>query len=127
MGAAFQRQKSIIRGPSGCLAFANAQPCWAEPCASMANRERAQRLPSVSPGRRRRGRNSIRMKILIIDDHAVVREGLKLILRDHFKNAIFGEARNATEALECVWKEKWDVVVLDITMPGRSGLEVLKE
>jgi len=67
------------------------------------------------------------MKILIIDDHTVVREGLKLILRDHFKSAVFGEARNATEALDAVWKEKWDVVVLDITMPGRSGLEVLKE
>jgi two-component system, NarL family, invasion response regulator UvrY len=67
------------------------------------------------------------MKILITEDHAVVREGLKLILADHFKNAVFGEARNATEALARVWKEKWDVVVLDITMPGRSGLEVLKE
>jgi len=67
------------------------------------------------------------MRILITEDHAVVREGLKLILADHFKEAMFGEARNATEALALVWKEKWDVVVLDITMPGRSGLEVLKE
>jgi DNA-binding NarL/FixJ family response regulator len=67
------------------------------------------------------------MKILITEDHAVVREGLKLILADHFRKAVFGEARNATEALARVWKEKWDVVVLDITMPGRSGLEVLKE
>jgi len=67
------------------------------------------------------------MRILITEDHAVVRQGLKLILADHFKKAVFGEARNATEALALVWKEKWDVVVLDITMPGRSGLEVLKE
>ena len=67
------------------------------------------------------------MRILITEDHAVVREGVKLILADHFKKAVFGEARNATEALARVWKEKWDVVVLDITMPGRSGLEVLKE
>jgi DNA-binding NarL/FixJ family response regulator len=67
------------------------------------------------------------MRILITEDHAVVREGLRLILADHFKNAVFGEARNATEALARVWKVKWDVVVLDITMPGRSGLEVLKE
>ena len=67
------------------------------------------------------------MRILITEDHAVVREGLKLILADHFKKAVFGEARNATEALARVWNEKWDVVVLDITMPGRSGLEVLKE
>jgi two-component system invasion response regulator UvrY len=67
------------------------------------------------------------MRILITEDHAVVRQGLKLILADHFKNAVIGEARNATEALARVWKDKWDVVVLDITMPGRSGLEVLKE
>lgn len=67
------------------------------------------------------------MRILLTDDHAVVRQGLKLILADHFKKAVFGEARNATEVLARVWKEKWDVVVLDITMPGRNGLEVLKE
>ena len=56
-----------------------------------------------------------------------MRQGLKLILADHFRRAVFGEARNAQEALNRVWKEKWDVVILDITMPGRSGLEVLKE
>src|SRR5512134_1035025 len=67
------------------------------------------------------------MRILITDDHAVVRQGLKLILADHFHKAVFGEARNATEALARVWKQNYDVVVLDITMPGRSGLEVLKE
>ncbi|MDE3067420.1 MAG: response regulator transcription factor [Verrucomicrobiota bacterium] len=67
------------------------------------------------------------MKILLTDDHAVVRQGLKLILADHFKRAVFGEARNAQEALARVLKEKWDVAVLDVTMPGRSGLEVLKE
>ena len=57
----------------------------------------------------------------------VVRQGLKLILADHFKKAVFGEARNAQEAFARVTKEKWDVAVLDITLPGRSGLEVLKE
>jgi two-component system invasion response regulator UvrY len=67
------------------------------------------------------------MKILLTDDHAVVRHGLKQILADDFKKATFGEARNAQEALNRVWKEDWDVVVLDITMPGRSGLEVLRE
>src|SRR6266852_4392205 len=67
------------------------------------------------------------MKILIADDHAVVRQGLKQILADDFKRATFGEASNAQDALALVWKENWDVVVLDITMPGRSGLEVLKE
>lgn len=67
------------------------------------------------------------MKILLTDDHVVVRQGLKLILADHFKHAVFGEARNAQEAFTRVAKEKWDVAVLDVTLPGRSGLEVLKE
>jgi DNA-binding NarL/FixJ family response regulator len=67
------------------------------------------------------------MRILIADDHAVVRHGLKQILAGAFKRAVFGEAANAQEALERVWKEPWDVVILDLTMPGRSGLEVLKE
>ena len=67
------------------------------------------------------------MKILIADDHAIVRHGLKQILADEFKKSTFGEARNGQEVLDSIWKEPWDVVVLDITMPGRSGLEVLKE
>jgi two-component system invasion response regulator UvrY len=67
------------------------------------------------------------MRILLADDHAVVRHGLKQILADEVRRAVFGEARNAQEALNRVWKENWDVVVLDITMPGRSGLEVLRE
>ena len=56
-----------------------------------------------------------------------MRHGLKQILTDAFKRATYGEARNAQEALDLVWKENWDVVVLDITMPGRSGLDVLTE
>jgi len=67
------------------------------------------------------------MRILIADDHAVVRHGLKQILADEFKRAEFGEARNGQEVLDRVWKDTWDVVILDITMPGRGGLEILKE
>src|SRR6185369_16182396 len=55
------------------------------------------------------------------------RRGLKQILADEFKRAAFGEARNAQETLDLIGKENWDIVVLDITMPGRSGLEVLLE
>jgi two-component system invasion response regulator UvrY len=67
------------------------------------------------------------MRILITDDHAILRQGLKGILAAEFTRAEFGEAASAQEAIEKVWKEQWDVVVLDITMPGRSGLEALKE
>ena len=67
------------------------------------------------------------MRILIVDDHAMVREGLKRILADEFEDASFGEAANATEALERLWKESWDLVLLDVSMHGRTGLDVLKE
>jgi two-component system invasion response regulator UvrY len=67
------------------------------------------------------------MRILIVDDHAMVREGLKRILLDEFKDASFGEAGNATEALEQIWKRGWELVLLDVSMHGRSGLDVLKE
>ena len=66
------------------------------------------------------------MRILLADDHAVVRQGLKQILAAEFRNAVFGEASNGQQAIDLVWKEPWDVVVLDITMPGQSGLDVLK-
>jgi two-component system, NarL family, invasion response regulator UvrY len=67
------------------------------------------------------------MKILITDDHAVLRRGLKQILEDGFGKIQFGEASNTGEAIAQVAKESWDLVVLDITMPGRTGLDALKE
>jgi two-component system, NarL family, invasion response regulator UvrY len=67
------------------------------------------------------------VRILIVDDHFVVRQGLTLILREHYPEAVFGEAANAQEALDLAWKQEWAVVLLDISMPGRGGLEVLKE
>jgi two-component system, NarL family, invasion response regulator UvrY len=67
------------------------------------------------------------MKILIADDHAVVRQGLKQILADEFRRATFGEAANAQETIDKVAGDDWDAVVLDVTMPGRSGLEALRE
>lgn len=67
------------------------------------------------------------IKILIADDHAVVRRGLKQILAEEPNMAVFGEACNAQEVLKNVREQDWDIVILDITMPGRSGLDVLKE
>jgi len=56
------------------------------------------------------------MRILIVDDHAMVREGLKRILLDEFQDALFGEASNAGEALDQVWKKTWELVLLDVSM-----------
>jgi two-component system, NarL family, invasion response regulator UvrY len=67
------------------------------------------------------------IRILIVDDHVMIRQGLRQILADAFLKAVFGEASSANEALEQVGKSRWDVVLLDITMPGKSGLDVLKQ
>ncbi len=67
------------------------------------------------------------MKILLADDHAIVRHGLRDLLTKEYPTAEFGEVDTAQATLEQVWKHTWDVVVLDVTMPGRSGLDVLKE
>lgn len=66
-------------------------------------------------------------KVLIADDHAVVRQGLRQILREVPEMTQVGEALNGQEVLDKIRTEEWDAVVLDISMPGRSGLDVLKE
>ncbi len=67
------------------------------------------------------------IKILIVDDHAVVRAGVKKIFEELHGAADFGEAAGAAEALELARERDWDVVLLDLSLGGRSGLEVLKE
>ena len=67
------------------------------------------------------------IKVLIADDHAVVRQGLKRILQDTHEMMVAGEAVNGQEVLKKVRAEPWDVVILDISMPGHSGLDILKE
>ncbi len=67
------------------------------------------------------------IKILIIDDHPIVRRGLKEIVSEEPDIVVAGEAQNSREALELIRKQKWDVVVLDITMPDSNGLEILKQ
>jgi two-component system, NarL family, invasion response regulator UvrY len=66
------------------------------------------------------------MRILVCDDHPIVRKGLRDILEQEGP-ATIGEAASAAEALDLARKKPWDAVVLDITMPGRSGLELLKQ
>ncbi len=66
-------------------------------------------------------------RILVADDHAIVRKGLKETLEEELGDLQFGEAENGQQALNQVWKENWDLVMLDINMEQRSGLEVLEE
>ena len=67
------------------------------------------------------------MQVLIVDDHAILRRGLRALLSDAFREAAFGEAANAEQALQLLRKKEWDVALLDITLPGKSGLDLLKE
>jgi len=67
------------------------------------------------------------IKILIADDHPIVRKGLKQILSEESDIGEVEEAQNSQEVLELVRKQDWDIVVLDIKMPGRGGLDILKE
>jgi len=67
------------------------------------------------------------IRILVADDHAIVRQGLKQILADTLDIVVAGEANNGAEVLKKVLKNDYDVVLLDISMPGRSGLDILKE
>ncbi len=67
------------------------------------------------------------INILIADDHAVVRRGVKQILAEESDEWQFGEARNASEVLKNVHRKHWDILIIDITMPGRSGLDVLRQ
>jgi len=67
------------------------------------------------------------MRVLIADDHPVVRHGLKQILASESRLSVVGEAKNGNEALEMARQLDWDVAVVDYSMPGMSGLELLKE
>jgi DNA-binding NarL/FixJ family response regulator len=67
------------------------------------------------------------MYILIADDHANVRRGLREILADAFSGAYFSEAANGVEVLAQLASSKYGMLLLDINMPGRSGLDVLQD
>jgi len=68
-----------------------------------------------------------KIRILIADDHPIVREGYKKILMSQPDMDVTGEAGNGQEVLDLIQKKDFDLILLDISMPGRSGLEILKE
>lgn len=67
------------------------------------------------------------MKVLIADDHSVVRRGLKQILLEGFPTAQIEEVPDAEELIKKVVQQPWDVIISDLSMPGRSGLEALQQ
>jgi DNA-binding NarL/FixJ family response regulator len=66
------------------------------------------------------------LRVLLVDDHAIVRLGLKDIIRSAFDDVVFGEAASGEQALRQLRQETWDVVILDINMPGMNGMETLR-
>ena len=68
----------------------------------------------------------IKIEVLVADDHAIIRDGLKNILADTEDMVVAGEAMNGHTALDLVRERDWGLVVLDLSMPGRSGVELIK-
>ncbi len=66
-------------------------------------------------------------QILIADDHAVVRRGVKQILEEEPGLKVLGQATNGYEVIQNIQEKNWDILILDITLPDRNGLDVLKE
>lgn len=67
------------------------------------------------------------MRVLIVDDHALIRRGMVSLLREHFKDLEFSESSDSTHGFEEVLAHHWDLVLLDINMPGRSGLDLIRD
>lgn len=65
------------------------------------------------------------LRVLIVDDHCVVRRGLREILAEGFPSLETGEAASQAEAMELVWAREWDLALLDIGLPGRNGFDLL--
>jgi len=66
-------------------------------------------------------------RFLLADDHQIVRGGLRQLLEDGYPGCQCGEAGHGAEALQAVYEAEWDLAILDVNMPGRSGLEILAE
>lgn len=67
------------------------------------------------------------IRILLVDDHPVARHGIKSLLVERMKDAVIGEAADGMTALRAIESDPWDLVIADISMPGMSGLELIKE
>jgi DNA-binding NarL/FixJ family response regulator len=67
------------------------------------------------------------IRILLVDDHPVARQGIRTLLTDRVKDALVGEAPDAVTALKHLQNAEWDLMIADISLPGMNGLELIKE
>jgi two-component system, NarL family, invasion response regulator UvrY len=67
------------------------------------------------------------IKILIADDHEILRQGVRNLLANQLDGLVTGEAKDSREAIDLLVQQEWDLVLLDLNLPGRNGLEVLQE
>lgn len=67
------------------------------------------------------------LRILLADDHSVVRQGIKQILANSIEKVTFGEAQNARDIRDLISNESWDIIILDLAMPDSNGIEMLKQ
>lgn len=68
----------------------------------------------------------MKKQVLVADDHAIIRDGMRKILADTDDMEMVGEAANGHEVMDLIRQRDWDLVVLDLSMPGRSGVELIK-
>lgn len=66
------------------------------------------------------------LKILVVDDHPIVRQGIKQCIQEKDDMVITGEASNGEEALRKIGTEEFDLIILDISMPGKNGIDIIK-
>jgi two-component system invasion response regulator UvrY len=69
----------------------------------------------------------VMLRILIADDHAIIRKGLKQILFEEYPSAIIEEVNDAEEVIKKTVSHEWDIIICDLSMPGRSGLDVVQQ
>ena len=67
------------------------------------------------------------VRILVVDDHPLVRQGITRVLQEEFVTGELVEASNGPDALNAIWNQAWSLVLLDISLPGRNGIDLLKE
>ncbi len=67
------------------------------------------------------------MRILLVDDHPVVRRGVRMLLEERLRDVVIGEAPDARSALRHIGESDWDLAIIDISLPGESGIDLIKQ